>query len=396
MTKSLILITNDFPACAGDYSFLRHEISALSKAFDSIQVFSYNQCEGEKAPLPKNTYYMGSLVRSPRTNIFKGLFRRGTIARAFRAFSAEKKLGRTPNLANILTGIRFAETIGIGERGNTVTSVYSFWATGGAVAVPFLGKAGKTIVRGHGYDLYEERNPHLPLRGPIFSSPNVIAPISAHGREYILDKYGAVIDPRLVKIARLGTEDYGEGPVPIEDEPIHVVSCSGLVALKRVPLICAVVAELAKKRKVIWTHLGGSGPALDSLREKAKEAVAALEGSLSIDLPGQVTNEEVASFYKETPISVFINASTTEGVPVSIMEAMSFGIPIVATDVGGTREIVTPEAGELVPENAAAAQIAEAAGKVADQRTHLRPRETWMELSNAQTNTCAFVPMLID
>ena len=36
-----------------------------------------------------------------------------------------------------------------------------------------------------------------------------------------------------------------------------------------------------------------------------------------------------------------MNASTSEGVPVSIMEACSFGIPIVATDVGGISEVVS-------------------------------------------------------
>ena len=45
-------------------------------------------------------------------------------------------------------------------------------------------------------------------------------------------------------------------------------------------------------------------------------------------------------YYKNNNISLFINLSDSEGLPVSIMEAMSFGIPCVATDVGGTSEIV--------------------------------------------------------
>ena len=35
-----------------------------------------------------------------------------------------------------------------------------------------------------------------------------------------------------------------------------------------------------------------------------------------------------------------MNVSLNEGLPVSIMEAISFGIPVIATDVGGTSEIV--------------------------------------------------------
>ena len=47
-------------------------------------------------------------------------------------------------------------------------------------------------------------------------------------------------------------------------------------------------------------------------------------------------------------IDIFINLSTTEGLPVSIMEAMSYGIPVIATNVGGTSEIVDNESGILI------------------------------------------------
>ena len=44
-------------------------------------------------------------------------------------------------------------------------------------------------------------------------------------------------------------------------------------------------------------------------------------------------------------------ASLSEGIPVSIMEAISFGIPIIATNVGGNAEIVNDETGVLIPVN---------------------------------------------
>ena len=59
--------------------------------------------------------------------------------------------------------------------------------------------------------------------------------------------------------------------------------------------------------------------------------------------------EEIFEFYKETPIDLFISLSEAEGVPVSMMEAISFGIPILSTDVGGCREIVMEETGILIP-----------------------------------------------
>ena len=48
---------------------------------------------------------------------------------------------------------------------------------------------------------------------------------------------------------------------------------------------------------------------------------------------------------------MFINTSSAEGAPVSIMEAQSFGIPVIATDVGGVREVVAEGTGILLPVN---------------------------------------------
>lgn len=64
-----------------------------------------------------------------------------------------------------------------------------------------------------------------------------------------------------------------------------------------------------------------------------------------------LSHDQVMNYYKEHHFDVFINMSTNEGVPVSIMEAASFGIPIIATNVGGTSEIVQPSVGMLLSSN---------------------------------------------
>ena len=58
------------------------------------------------------------------------------------------------------------------------------------------------------------------------------------------------------------------------------------------------------------------------------------------DFRGYVSNQDLMLEYSNNDYDVFINVSSTEGIPVSIMEAMSFGIPAIASNVGGTNEIV--------------------------------------------------------
>jgi len=57
-------------------------------------------------------------------------------------------------------------------------------------------------------------------------------------------------------------------------------------------------------------------------------------------------------YYENNGVDLFINLSDIEGIPVSVMEAMSYGIPSIARDVGGISELVINGLnGILLPEN---------------------------------------------
>jgi glycosyltransferase involved in cell wall biosynthesis len=108
---------------------------------------------------------------------------------------------------------------------------------------------------------------------------------------------------------------------------------------------------------------------------------------------GQVANSEVLDDYARQPYDWFINVSASEGLPVSIMEVCSFGIPVIATDVGGTAEIVRDGCnGFLIDAEAGADVIAAALKRVAllDEPTRQQfrsaARQTWEAGFNADTN----------
>lgn len=120
---------------------------------------------------------------------------------------------------------------------------------------------------------------------------------------------------------------------------LHLLSCSGVSTLKRVSLIMNAL-ESWTKYPIEWTHIG-SGDLYEELSEKARK-ICAKNPYVNIRFLGKLDNQRVHAYYRENLVDVFINVSTSEGLPVSIMEAISYGVPVIATDVGGTSEIVIP------------------------------------------------------
>lgn len=95
-------------------------------------------------------------------------------------------------------------------------------------------------------------------------------------------------------------------------------------------------------------------------------------------------------------IDVFVLPSTTEGTPNSIVEAMAYGMPIIASEVGGIPDMLTQEAGILIPPQNPSA-LSQAMLRLASD-PHLRAemgraaRKRYEELFSPQ----AVLPLLLD
>lgn len=121
----------------------------------------------------------------------------------------------------------------------------------------------------------------------------------------------------------------------------RIVSCSAFQAYKRVDLIIDILSKL--KENVEWVHFGDG-----ELKEEILRAVVNLPPNIKFTWMGFKDNDFIMQYYKNNFVDLFVNVSSTEGIPVSIMEAISFGIPAVATNVGGVSEIVNSQTGFLI------------------------------------------------
>lgn len=395
----LVLLANDYPANLGDTSFIQHEINQVTNEFDRVVIFSFEPVLGEMVTLPANAHYAGALRSLPRYKSLLALFKPKYIARGLRSIINETKWRPSPryislSLGNIVTGIRFASQIEAelnshGLESQDQVTTYSFWASNGGMALPFLPDSFRKFFRLHRFDLYEIDRAHLPLRASLFSTAHRILPISDHGRKYLLEKYPKLIERRNLQVLRLGTADHGTAtPRAAHEEPskLHVVSCSSVIPVKRVDSILPALELLASKYPVKWTHFG-DGTQMEELKSSTKN-MERNNPKLEIDLRGQSENRDVLDHYKNEPVDVFVNVSDSEGVPVSIMEALSFDIPVVATDAGGTSELVGRDklTGTILPLRPPKEILAEAIDEVFTNRDRLSPRLLWQQLCDAKAN----------
>jgi len=100
---------------------------------------------------------------------------------------------------------------------------------------------------------------------------------------------------------------------------------------KRVDRLVRAVARVGKQTPCTLAIIG-DGPERSSLE------MVALECGCDARFFGRRPNAEVARIV--ACCDSFVMASTSEGLPTSAQEAMSCGVPVVALDVGGLREIV--------------------------------------------------------
>jgi glycosyltransferase involved in cell wall biosynthesis len=180
----------------------------------------------------------------------------------------------------------------------------------------------------------------------------------------------------------------------IERDYFVICSCSGLIPLKRVHLIAEALFRV-KEIRIHWVHIG-DGPEL----EKLKMMIGKLSENISVELKGSIPNSAIYALYNEIKPDLFINVSSTEGVPVSIMEAMSFGIPVLATDVGGTSEIVNEYNGLLLEEDITSSDLSEIITSALHQPEKLKLKgnkahQKWKQEFNAESNYLALIDSLL-
>jgi colanic acid/amylovoran biosynthesis glycosyltransferase len=206
----------------------------------------------------------------------------------------------------------------------------------------------KKIIRFHGYDLYEYRHKgnYIPYQENQLKKADLILCISEDGKKYLSRKWNQF--EKKIYLNLLGI--INENPINVSYNEfvkgkLKIVTCSSLIALKRVHLLMEALI-LIKDIDIEWIHIG-DGPEEAKLLDLSK----CLSGNILFRITGWLSKNRIFQLYRDEKPNLFINLSSSEGLAVSIMEACSFGLPIIATNVGGTSELVDDNNGILLDKN---------------------------------------------
>lgn len=172
-------------------------------------------------------------------------------------------------------------------------------------------------------------------------------------------KRGVGINNSKCIVVHLGVEV----PIPMDNDKrcsislpnIPVILCPASLLPVKGHQYLIEAAQILRSRGIqfqIW--LAGDGPLRQHLMQQSEKL---LLGN-TVQFCGLLPREKLLDLYRKKIISVTVLPSIEsgnglhEGIPVSLMEALSFGIPVISTRTGGIPELINDECGILVePEN---------------------------------------------
>ena len=353
------MLTTEFPFLRGE-PFLEREIFYVAQRFDEVLIFA-TVPDGQAKPTratPEN-------VRAFPIHVYRNYACKALLSGLFA--KKEKYHGLRQSLYGAYCeGMAKGIAKRVKERLTPLLSsddrvvVYSYWfnylcaaACRTAHALRDHDIQTEIVSRSHGHDLYAERKKAgvIPLQKENLRTVDGVYACSKNGRDYLIDKYPG--DKNRIHTAYLGVEN---GGVCSSLSAKRFLTASPFRAVKRLELFAEGFALFHQRHpNWKWVILGGvpsDSPEVEKIVRENKLEDAIIAG-------GYLSNSDLLRFYRENPVSYLVNTSSSEGLPVSMMEAQSFGVPCIGPDVGGVSEIIDEENGFLFPKDISVEDLAE-------------------------------------
>ena len=182
-----------------------------------------------------------------------------------------------------------------------------------------------------------KHNLHLEIakfsRGWTATKADLIITPSNHLKNVVK---GWGVKENSIKVIYNGTKLKNK-PDPIDDQPndyFKFITVGRLAPWKNIDIIIEALSDYKKANQNFIFYIVGSGPE----EIKLKKLVNDLDLENFVTFTGQLQKEDLNYYLQKSDI--YIQASSYEGLPHVILEAMSHNLSIISTPIGGTNEVI--------------------------------------------------------
>lgn len=418
-TKTLILFTKKFPY-GHQETYLFDELPYLIKEFKKVIIvpydeYNYNNSENRISNIEAVEILKINTLKI-KFSVYQKIVRELTIVKLFfiEIFNGREKSKHLLKFKNIASQLRhlYLNALVLTKHLNTNYTndfvFYNYWMHRGVLLSYFSKKTlqsnVKIVTRAHAYDLYHNdwlkmleihSDMFLPFEFVKLKICDNIFSISQHGLNHFNTHF--YLFKNKYSMARLGVKDY-LSDVSSFDNKVNttklLITCSSINDRKRIYLMPSILSKLNFSYQ--WYHIGsGSNTDLAHVENEIKK----YNIEPHCKLLGLMPHQKIIEFYKKNTVHLFFNLSTAEGIPVSLMEAASFGIPMVATNTIGNPEIVNNDNGFLIDVDFNSEEVAQKINKwnadtVAILHKRKASRDMFEDKYSAQKNYTNFALQL--
>ena len=344
--EKLILFTNSFPFGLSENNFIKFEIGELCRTFKNIEIINH-KIEKKNNILNKNLKNIKLNIEfSKKINvisiilifffksIFKKLFWKELIIIIFKKnFFRKLKMC----VLEITYALILCEYLKKKKINKDKIIFYSLWSNYTLITF-FLIKDffpnSKFIARGLGSDLngFIKDDDYIPYKKIKFINLDKLILLGEYQRKLLKN---TSINKNNIAIIPLGV--FGQKMIQrnLKDKTIYFLSCGNFIEVKNNILMIDFLNQISKKtKKKIYFIIIGRG----QLEKKILRNLNLNHNNFTYTHYKYINN--FLDFIKRKKINYFLNFSSQEGMPFTVMETMSIGIPTISSDIEPNKYLV--------------------------------------------------------
>jgi L-malate glycosyltransferase len=185
------------------------------------------------------------------------------------------------------------------------------------------------------------------VRPTLRCATSIIVPSEFLQQVFTRFGFTAELVPNIIDLKRFAPNADGR---PVNPAAPHIIVTRNLEDIYDIGTALRALAIVREQWPAARMTVAGSGPQM--------QALVALTETLGltqcVTFSGRLDNEQIPALYQQA--DVFVNPSLVDNMPISILESLASGVPVVTTDVGGIPFLVEHDRTALmVPPGDAAA-----------------------------------------